>query len=174
MNSDLATLSDTDATTPSDTITLNAVDSFGVAAAPQSIAVTVTPGQTFTLTTGKDTVAGGPANNTIIAKTATLTAGDNINGGTATNTLALQGGGTFNLAAPATLTNVAVITAQEGQGTTAQTVTLRAGLNATVNVASDTRQPILRPPSPSSVRPTATSSTSARATTQLRWAPARR
>ena len=33
MNSDLATLSDTDATTPSDTITLNAVDSFGVAAA---------------------------------------------------------------------------------------------------------------------------------------------
>ena len=82
MNSDLATLSDTDATTPSDTITLNAVDSFGVAAAPQSIAVTVTPGQTFTLTTGKDTVAGGPANNMIIAKTATLTAGDNINGGT--------------------------------------------------------------------------------------------
>ena len=82
VNSDLATLSDTDATTPSDTITLNAVDSFGVAAAPQSIAVTVTPGQTFTLTTGTDTVAGGTANNTIIAKTATLNAADNINGGT--------------------------------------------------------------------------------------------
>ena len=135
VNSDLATLSDTDATTPSDTITLNAVDSFGVAATPQSIAVTVTPGQTFTLTTGSDTVAGGTANNMIMAKTATLTAGDNINGGTAMNTLALQGGGTFNLATPATLTNVAVITAQEGSGTTAQTVTLRAGLNATVNVS---------------------------------------
>ena len=39
---------------------------------------------------------------------------------------------------PATLTNIAFITAQEGQGATAQTVTLRAGLNATVNVASDT------------------------------------
>ncbi len=138
VNSDLATLTDTDATTPSDTITLNAVDSFGVAAAPQSIAVTVTPGQTFTLTTAKDTVSGGASNNTVIAKTATLTTGDSINGGTATNTLALQGGGTFNLAAPTTLTNVAVITAQEGAGTTAQTVTLRAGLNATVNVASDT------------------------------------
>jgi serralysin len=138
VNSDLATLSDTDATTPSDTITLNAVDSFGVAAAPQSIAVTVTPGQTFTLTIGKDTVAGGAANNTIIAKTATLSTGDNINGGTATNTLKLQGGGTFNLAAPTTLTNIGFITAQEGQATTAQTVTLRAGLNATVNVASDT------------------------------------
>jgi serralysin len=135
VNSDLATLSDTDATTPSDTITLNAVDSFGVAAAPQSIAVTVNPGQTFTLTTGSDTVAGGTANNMIMAKTATLTAGDNINGGTAMNTLALQGGGTFNLATPATLMNVEVITAQEGSGTTAQTVTLRAGLNATVNVS---------------------------------------
>ena len=135
VNSDLATLSDTDATTPSDTITLNASDSFGVAAVPQSIAVTVNPGQTFTLTTGSDTVAGGTANNMIMAKTATLTAGDNINGGTAMNTLALQGGGTFDLATPATLTNVEVITAQEGTGTTAQTVTLRAGLNATVNVA---------------------------------------
>ena len=97
--------------------------------------MTVNPGQTFTLTTGSDTVAGGTANNMIMAKTATLTAGDNINGGTAMNTLALQGGGTFDLATPATLTNVAVITAQEGSGTTAQTVTLRAGLNATVNVA---------------------------------------
>ena len=43
VNSDLATLSDTDPTTPSDTIKLNAVDSFGFAATPQSIAVTVTP-----------------------------------------------------------------------------------------------------------------------------------
>ena len=140
VNSDLATLSDTDATTPSDTITLNAVDSFGVAAAPQSIAVTVTPAppQTYTLTTGRDTVAGGVGNNTIIAKTNTLTTGDNINGGTGTNTLQLVGGGSFNLAAPTTLTNIAFITAQEGaSGTTAQTVTLRAGLNATVNVASD-------------------------------------
>ena len=135
VNSDLATLSDTDPTTPSDTITLNAVDSFGFAATPQTIAVTVTPGQTFTLTTGSDTVAGGAAADMIMAKTATLTAGDNINGGTAMNTLALQGGGTFNLATPATLTNVEVITAQEGSGATAQTVTLRAGLNATVNVA---------------------------------------
>ena len=70
----------------------------------------------YTLTTGTDTVAGGAANNMIIAKTATLTAGDNVSGGTATNTIALQGGGTFNLATPATLMNIAVITAQEGSG----------------------------------------------------------
>ncbi|HEY7578050.1 MAG TPA: hypothetical protein VH855_10675, partial [Acetobacteraceae bacterium] len=138
VNSALATLSDTDGTAPSDTITLNAKDSFGVAAAPQSIAVTVTPGSVFTLTTGKDTVTGGAANNTIVAKTNTLSTGDTINGGTAANMLQLSGGGTFNLAAPTTLSNIATIAAQEGRGATAQTVTLRAGLNATVNVASDT------------------------------------
>jgi hypothetical protein len=140
VNSDLATLSDTDAKTPSDIITLNAVDSFGIAAATDSIAVTVTPlpGVTFSLTTGKDTFTGGAANDTIIAKTNTLTSGDSVTGGTGTNTLELSGGGTFNLAAPTTLTNTALITAQEGSGTTAQTVTLRAGLNATVSVASAT------------------------------------
>ena len=60
-------------------------------------------------------------------QTATLTAGDNINGGTATNTLPLQGGGTFNLAVPTTLTNIDVVTAQEGSGTTAQTVLCAQG-----------------------------------------------
>jgi hypothetical protein len=44
VNSDLATLTDTDATTPSDTITLNASDSLGNTAIPQTIAVTVNGG----------------------------------------------------------------------------------------------------------------------------------
>ena len=68
-------------------------------------------------------------------------AGDSITGGTGTgvsNQLLLSGGGAFNLAALTKLANIQVITAQEGEGATAQTVTLRAGLNATVNVASDT------------------------------------
>ncbi len=42
MNSDLATLTDADGTTPSDTITLNATDSLGNAAGPGGIAVTLT------------------------------------------------------------------------------------------------------------------------------------
>ena len=42
VNSDLGTLTDTDAATAADTITVNASDSFGNSAAPQSIAVTVT------------------------------------------------------------------------------------------------------------------------------------
>ncbi len=104
-----------------------------------SVVATEVVGQTFTLTTGKDTVAGGAGNNVIIAKTNTLNSTDNINGGTGTtNTLELMGGGTFNLGLPATLAGIAFITAQEGQAATAQTVTLRAGLNTTVNVASDT------------------------------------
>jgi hypothetical protein len=123
-------------------LSLTVTETNGIATSPASAAataiITVVPGQTYTLTTGSDTVTGAVGDNTIIAKSGTLNAGDNINGGPSTNTLALQGGGTFNLGAPATLTSIAVITAQEGQGTTAQTVTLRAGLNATVNVASDT------------------------------------
>jgi hypothetical protein len=42
VNSDLATLTDTEATTAADTITLNASDSFGNKAPPQTIAVSVT------------------------------------------------------------------------------------------------------------------------------------
>ena len=41
VNADLATVTDNDATTPSDTITLNATDSFGNVAAAKSVAVTV-------------------------------------------------------------------------------------------------------------------------------------
>ena len=77
---------------------------------------------------------------TIVATAATLLAADNITGGTGTgvtNTLQLSGGGAFDLAALAKLTNIQIIDAQEGQAATAQTVTLKAGLNATVNVAAD-------------------------------------
>ena len=113
-----------------------------LAAETLTIIGTVTPmGQSapgvYTLTTGTDTI-NGTGNDTIVAASLTLSQGDTINAGTGTNTLALTGGGTFNLGLPTTLTGVQTITAAEGQGATAQTITLRAGLNATVNVASDT------------------------------------
>ena len=79
--------------------------------------------------------------STVIATAASLLADDSITGGTGTgviNPLELSGGGAFNLAALTKLTNVQIIDAQEGEAATAQTVTLRAGLNATVNVAADT------------------------------------
>ncbi|HEV2335370.1 MAG TPA: calcium-binding protein, partial [Stellaceae bacterium] len=99
--------------------------------------VVAAPGTTYSLlTTGVDTVTAASAKPTIVALSNTLSAGDNINGGGAT--LVLSGGGAFNLAAPATLTNLSSINAQEGAGDTAQTVTLLAGLNAIVTVRSDT------------------------------------
>ena len=94
---------------------------------------------TVTLPTTPVTITTGPVSTTIVATAATLLPTDSITGGTGTgvsNTLQLSGGGAFNLAALAKLTNINVIDAQEGQGTTAQTVTLKAGLSATVNVAS--------------------------------------
>jgi hypothetical protein len=102
---------------------------------------------TFDLTKGVDTIAGEAGNDTIIATSTTLSSGDKIDGGGGSNTLALEGPGTFNLALPTTLTNVQTITATEGQAAYSgggqtfaaqnQIVVLRAGLNATVNVEPD-------------------------------------
>ena len=117
---------------------------------PVSIVVTGTvaapTGVVDSLTTGADTVSGGSAPATVIALTGQLSAGDSINAGSnAANTLGLQGAGSFNLSAPATLTGIQTITAQEGQSgytgggisyvSEVQTVTLRAGMNATLDVA---------------------------------------
>jgi hypothetical protein len=149
VDADLTTLTDDDASTAADTITVSATDSFGNSATQKTIAVTVTPAsQTFILTTGPDIVNGGPGDNTIDATTNTLSAGDQINGGgSGDNTLNLIGAGLFNMALPTTLTNVQVVNAQEGQPASAgfasgnQVITLRAGLNVTLNVASATVNP---------------------------------
>jgi Ca2+-binding RTX toxin-like protein len=70
--------------------------------------------------------------NTVTAAAAGLVQRDSINGGPGGgNTLALSGGGTFNLATPATLTGFSTITVHEGSWTV---LDLRAGLTATVNV----------------------------------------
>jgi hypothetical protein len=96
------------------------------------------------LTKGVDTSNGGPGGDNISVSTNTLSAGDQIDGGGGTNSLTLVGGGIFNLSLPTALTNFQVVNAQEGQaanGTIAatnQSITLRPGLNVTVNVAAAT------------------------------------
>ena len=117
---------------------------------PVSIQVTGTvaaqAGVVDTLTGGTDTITGGSAPTTVIAQNGQLSAGDSINAGTnPANTLELQGAGSFNLSAPSALTGIQTITAREGQSgyasggvtyaSNVQTVTLRAGMNATLNVA---------------------------------------
>jgi hypothetical protein len=102
---------------------------------------------TFYLTKGVDAIDGGPGNNTIIAASNTATTGDQIEGGNGSNTLALEGPGTFNLTLPTTLTGVTDITAEEGQAAYSaggqtfaaqnQIVVLRPGLDATINVEQD-------------------------------------
>ncbi len=131
----------------SDTVTVILNDDPpGTATATARSTADVTPaGQTFHLTVNPDTVAGGAGNDTIIATSNTLSPGDSIDGGGGINTLALQGAGTFNLEIPTTLTNVEIVTAQEGQpayasgtqsfGAQNQIITLRDGLNATVDVS---------------------------------------
>ena len=107
--------------------------------------VTGPAGQVIDLTTGSDTASGGSTPTTIVAQTNQLSSGDTIDAGTSgSNTLSLQGPGTFQLGAPSVLSGIQTITAQEGQTaysqgrlssvSEVQTVTLRAGMNATLNV----------------------------------------
>jgi autotransporter passenger strand-loop-strand repeat protein len=89
----------------------------------------------FVLTKKTDVLNGGPAGATIVAASLTLTNGDVIAPSAGANVLVLQGGGTFNLAKPKTLANIATVQASEGAGIDKQTITLRDGLNVTLNVA---------------------------------------
>src|SRR6185312_2485801 len=98
-----------------------------------------------------DHFTGGSGDDTVIAAKGTLNFNDLIDMDGGTNTLALQGAGSFDMRKPHTLTNIQFITAQEGQpaysnGTQTfaaqnQTVYLRNGLNATVNVSAASLDP---------------------------------
>ena len=147
----LATLTDQDPQFSADSITVAASDSTGLQATPDTILV----GHTFVLTKGTDTVAGGPGPDVVQAASATLTSGDTISGNGGSDTLALTGAGTFNLAAPAGIAGIGTITAQEGQaaygGIAAQNqiVNLRNGMDATVIVAADAALNPANPHAPS-------------------------
>jgi hypothetical protein len=133
-------LATTTAGTFSEKITIASAGSnasgYSGALGPITLTVTGIVAQTYTLTTGVDTVSAGAGNDLILASNATLSAGDSINGGGGTNTLKLSGGGTFDLSQPTTLTNVQVVTAQEASGAAAQTVVLRNGYTGTITAIS--------------------------------------
>jgi hypothetical protein len=86
------------------------------------------------LTAGVDIVT--ETGVTVSAAAGTLSSGDIIAPGAGGNVLQLVGGGAFNLGAPQTLTNINTVNATEGAGTSLPTVTLRSGLNVTVNLAT--------------------------------------
>jgi hypothetical protein len=135
------TLSGTNAGNFSELITLSSAgsNSSGYNGTLANITLDVTGNvlHTYSLTTGADTIAGvGP--DLIVAQTGQLSAGDIINAGTGINVLNLVGGGTFDMRAPATLTGISIVDAQEGIGALAQTLYLDAGFAGTVNAASGT------------------------------------
>jgi hypothetical protein len=133
-------LATTTAGTFSEKITIAAAGSnasgYSGALTPITLTVTGIVAQTYTLTTGVDTISAGAGNDLVLATNATLNAGDSINGGGGTNTLKLSGGGTFDLSQPTTLTNVQLVTAQEASGAAAQTVILRNGYTGTITAVS--------------------------------------
>jgi hypothetical protein len=85
-------------------------------------------------TTAVTPLTGGP--ETIIATAGTLSREDILAPAGGAGALDLIGGGAFNLAVPAALSDIATLQAQEGMGAGAQVVTLRPGLDLTVDVAS--------------------------------------
>lgn len=96
----------------------------------------VTPAsQTFTLTTGLDTVTGGAGNDTINALTTTMTIGDNINGGDGVDTIGLTSVLSGNASASGfTISNVESLSVNliDGDATAADTLTLNM-INASVD-----------------------------------------
>jgi hypothetical protein len=115
--------------------------------APVTLTVTGTSG--YVLSGYKATTITGVGNDTIFVEGNALFGQDHIDGGPAgtVNTMRLVGGGTYDLALPATLKDVQVLDVQEGQAagggaaSTAQTVTLRSGLDLTVNVGAGPTNP---------------------------------
>ena len=91
---------------------------------------------TLTLAGFQAGVEGDTGADTIIVPGRQLWSTSAIDLGGGDNALTLQGGGYFDLRAPAVLTGVQTLNAQEGQGSGEQTVYLRDGLDLTVNVAS--------------------------------------
>ena len=93
-------------------------------------------GQTYTLTKKADAFTGGAGNDTFVAAANTLNAKDVIDGGAGSNTLALVGGGKFDLGVPQTLAHIQTLSVVEGAGDAMQAITLRSGLSLTVNVGA--------------------------------------
>ena len=88
---------------------------------------------TYYLGTKVTVVLGAAGGDDFIATADTLVTGDVIRGGIGTNTLTLQGAGSFNLNAFFQIVNVQFLDVQEGAG---QTVYLRNGLDLEVDAAS--------------------------------------
>jgi hypothetical protein len=106
--------------------------------------ITVQLGAASTLVLSTSTsfvINGGSGNDVFVATAATLRGGQQITGGSGVNTLQLQGGGLFNLSAPAVLNNIQIVDATEGQSSATPNFILRDGTDLTLNLASSPTNP---------------------------------
>jgi hypothetical protein len=81
-------------------------------------------------------VTGSDGDDVFAATASALVAALGLDGSGGGNTLALDGGGRFNLAAPSRLSNIQTVTATEGLGAALPVVVLRDGLDVTLDVQS--------------------------------------
>ena len=89
---------------------------------------------TFFLTPGTDTVAGGAGDTTIFGDVVSINAADSIDGGGGINNLSLTGTGTFDLSIPGKLDNITQVLVNE----TKSTILLRNGTSLTVKLSQFT------------------------------------
>jgi hypothetical protein len=160
---DTVTLSTASTGTFSETITLDPTGSnadYSGALAPQTLTIEAlvassqSAQRTYMLTPQTNDIVAPQGNDTFIATAGALNSSDSITGGPGgANTLELSGGGVFNLNVPKTLANIQMVDATDGQVAsgaqpdTLQTVSLRGGLNVTLDVAAGTTNPLNPNPS---------------------------
>jgi hypothetical protein len=137
--SPVISLSSNTAGTFTETITLDPTGSnasgYSGALALEVVTVTGTVAPaTVVLAAANSVVRGGVGGETIIAGSGSVLPGDVIEPAGRGNTLALLGGGVFNLNAVAGLANIQTVTAREGTGAAVPTVDLPNGYNLTMNV----------------------------------------
>ena len=109
-----------------------------------NITVELDAASTLTLPTNCTvTIDGIAGDDVFVATNGVLRAGQNITAGGSSNTLVAQGGGVFRLDQPATLANIQVMDATEGQGSAEQYIFLRNGLDLTLNLGSAATNPQL-------------------------------
>ena len=121
---------------------------FSVNAADANLTVQLDAASTLTLNNNGIGVLGSAGDDTIIASTTSLLPTSVLDGGGGTNTLALAGGGVFDLRTPASITDIQQITATEAQGEyrsgdgatfvagAEPIIYLRDGMDATLTLAS--------------------------------------
>jgi Ca2+-binding RTX toxin-like protein len=108
----------------------------------RNITVELEAASTLTLPTNTTVAIDGIAGNDVfVATNGVLHGGESVTGGGSNNTLVAQGGGLFRLDEPATLANVQVLDATEGQGSAEQFIFLRNGLDLTLNLGSAATNP---------------------------------